>query len=64
MGREEHDCFRYVGMDFATVKEGVEMQQDVYIKNLQPVLMESSRALERDSPLTDCETDQLRSKIG
>ena len=64
VGREEHDRFRYVGMDFATVKEGVEMQQDVYIKNLQPVLMDSSRALERDSPLTDCETYQLRSKIG
>ena len=63
VGREEHDRFRYVGMDFATVK-GVEMQQDAYLKNLQPVLMDSSRALERDSPLTDCEAEQLRSKIG
>ena len=64
VGREEHDRFRYVGMDFATVEGGVEMQQDIYVKNLQPVLMDSSRALERDSPLTDCETDKLRSKIG
>ena len=56
VGREEHDHFRYVGMDFTTAEGGVEMQQDVHIKNLQPVLLDSSRALERDSPLTDCET--------
>ena len=62
--RDEHDRFPYVGMDFATVKGGVEMQQDINIKNLQPVLMDSSRALECDSFLTDCETDKLRSKIG
>ena len=29
VGREEHDRFLYVGMDFATVEGGVEMQQDV-----------------------------------
>ena len=40
------------------------MQQDININNLQPVLMDSSRVLERDSLLTDCETDKLRSKIG
>ena len=39
------------------------MEQDVYITNLQPVLMDSTRALECDSPLTH-ESNKLRSKIG
>ena len=39
------------------------MQQGININNLQPVLKDS-RAFERDSPFTDCETDKLRSKIG
>ena len=51
-------------MDFATVEGGVELQHDININNLQPVLMDSLRALEHDSPLIDCKTDKLSSKIG
>jgi len=64
VGREEQDNFRYVGMELSTVDGEVLVQQEIYIKNLQPILIDPSRALQRDALLTECETDNLRSKIG
>ncbi len=39
VGHDEHDHFRFVEMEFATIK-GVEMQQDTYIQNIQAILMD------------------------
>lgn len=64
VGREEHDNFCYVGIEFITVDGTILMQQESYIKNLQPIHMDSSRAVQRNSPLCGIEADQLRSKIG
>lgn len=61
---EEHGNFCYVGMDFGTVKKGAQIHQDNYIQHLQPIHMDHSRAVEQDSPLSEKEKDQLRSKIG
>lgn len=64
VGREEQDNFCYVGMELATVNGQVLVQQELYIKNLQPILIDPARALQRDAVLTESETDSLRSKIG
>lgn len=64
VGREEHEHFCYVGMDFATVNGAVQVHQHSYIENLQPLHMQPARAIQRDAPLNDNEKEQLRSKIG
>lgn len=64
MGREEHENFSYVGMDIATVGGVVQVHQHSYIDNLQPVHLQTTRGVQRDSPLNETERDQLRSKIG
>ena len=64
VGREEHDSFRYVGMEYVTANGITCMHQDNYIQNLQPIHMDTSRAMSRDAPLTESEIDDLRSKIG
>ena len=64
VGREEHDNFCYVGIDFVTVNGKVQIHQENYIQNLQPIHISPSRAVELDSPLYEKERDELRSKIG
>lgn len=63
VGREEHDHFCYVGIDFVTVDRKVQIHQGSYIQHMQHIHMDPSRAVEQDSPLCEEETDQLRSKI-
>lgn len=63
VGREEHDNFCYVGMDFQTVGCEVQVHQHSYIDNLQPLPMQPARAIQRDAPLNDNEKEQLKSKI-
>ncbi|KAL2093504.1 hypothetical protein ACEWY4_010816 [Coilia grayii] len=64
VGREEHDCFCYVGMDFVTVDETVHVHQESYIQHMQSINMSPSRAVQHDSFLCEEEKDLLRSKIG
>lgn len=64
VGREEHDHFCYVGIDFVTVDRKVQIHQENYIQHMQPIYMDPSRAVEQDSYLCEEEKDQLRSKIG
>lgn len=64
VGREEHDSFCYVGMDFVTVKQTVQVHQENYIQHMQPIHLSPSRAVQQDSALCEDEKDQLRSKIG
>lgn len=63
VGREEHNTFGYVGMDFETTKGKVQVHQDNYIQHIQPILIDPSRAVEHNSPLCEKEKDQLGSKI-
>ena len=62
--REEHGNFCYVGMDFGPGNKGVQIHQDNYIQHLRPIHMDHSRAVEQDTPLSEKENDQLRSRIG
>lgn len=51
-------------MDIITVNGVVQVHQHSYIENLQPVHLQAARAVQRDAPLNETETEQLRSKIG
>lgn len=64
VGREEHEHFCYVGMDFVTINGVVHVHQHSYIENLQPILLQAARAVQRDTSLNETEREQLRSKIG
>lgn len=64
VGREEHNTFSYIGMEFSSLNDTLQVQQSMYIKNLQPIPVNPARAAERDAPLTNQEIDMLRSKIG
>lgn len=64
VGREEHSNFSLIGMDIRSLEDEIQVQQSDYIKNLQPILVDPSRATQRESPLTAAETEILKSKIG
>lgn len=64
VGREAYNSFSYVGVDFVTLDKKVHIHQEAYIQNLQPIHVTPSRAAQSASPLTEEETEQLRSKIG
>lgn len=64
VGREEHENFCYVGMDFVTINGVVHVHQHTYIENLLPIRLEAARAVQRDASLNETEKEQLRSKIG
>lgn len=64
VGREEHNKFCYVGMDFVSNNGVVHVHQHSYIENLQPIQLQAARAVQRDASLNETEKEQLRSKIG
>lgn len=64
VGREAHDNFPFVGVDFVTCGKNMQIHQETYIHYLTPIHLTPSRAVELSSPLTEHEKDQLRSKIG
>ena len=64
VGREAHNSFSYVGVDFVSLGKKVQIHQESYIQHLQPIHLTPSRAVESTSPLTEEEREQLRSKIG
>ncbi len=64
VGREECDSFCYVGINFETVDNKMQVHQENYIKHMQPIHLDPSRAVEQNSPLCEEEKDRLRSKVG
>uniref|UniRef100_M4AZE1 Integrase catalytic domain-containing protein n=1 Tax=Xiphophorus maculatus TaxID=8083 RepID=M4AZE1_XIPMA len=64
VGCEAHNSFSYVGVDLVTKGKKVQIHQETYIQHLQSIHLSPSRAAESASPLTEKETEQLRSKIG
>lgn len=64
VGHEAHDSFSYVGVDFVTTNKKGQIHQETYIQYMQPLHVMPSRAVEQDSPLSEEEKDQLRSKTG
>lgn len=63
MGREENDIFSYVGMDICTVNDVIEVRQQLYIDNLQPVQLQAARAVQRDASLCETEREQQIGQI-
>ena len=64
VGREEHDSFSYIGIEVHSKEDEIQVQQGTYIKNLQPIPVDPTRATQREASLTDVEMDMLKSKIG
>lgn len=51
-------------INFETVDNKMKVHQENYIKHLQPIYLDPSRAVEQDSSLCKEEKDRLRSKVG
>lgn len=55
VGREEHENFCYVGMNFATTNGVVHVHQNGYIENLQPICLLATHAVQIDASLNEIE---------
>lgn len=64
VGRQESDSFNYVGMEISSGNGEIHVRQSTYIENLQPFVLDPTRAVQRTAPLTNLEADMMRSKIG
>lgn len=64
IGREQHNSFNYIGIEVLSMEHEIQVQEWMYIKNLQPIPVDPTRATQREPPLTDTEYDMLKSKIG
>ncbi|XP_062409954.1 uncharacterized protein LOC134100639 [Sardina pilchardus] len=64
VSREEHNTFSYIGIEFNSLNDEIQVQQSTYIQNLQPIPVHPVRATQREASLTDKEIDMLKSKIG
>lgn len=51
VGREEHNSFSYIGIEIRSVGDEIQVQQCMYIKNLQPIPVDPTRATQREAPL-------------
>lgn len=51
-------------MEVLSVGNEIQVQQWMYIKDLQPIPVDPIRATQREAPLTNIEYDMLKSKIG
>ncbi|CAB4000762.1 Hypothetical predicted protein [Paramuricea clavata] len=64
-GKESNKAFKYCGIDLEYGEDGViYLDQIDYTDLLKPVDITASRALEKDSELTECEKHSVRSKVG
>lgn len=61
VGLEEDKGFSYTGIEALSVEDEIQEQQWMYIKNLQTIHVDPTRATQQDAPLTDTEYDMLKS---
>lgn len=66
VGKEASVAFQYCGIELSCDMESskILLNQDKYTDDLTPVNIDPSRALSRDSELTETEKHDLRSKLG
>jgi hypothetical protein len=65
VGKESNKAFKYCGIDLDYGEDGViYLDQIDYTDLIKPVEITASRALEKDSDLTECEKHSVRSKVG
>ncbi len=62
VGREEHEHFCYVGMDFVSINGVVHVHQHSYIEKLQPIRLQAVCAVQRDAFLMRLKKSSLGQK--
>ena len=64
-GKEENDCFRYLGLNILTDQQGcINVNQTEYINQLNKINIEPSRKQQRSELITQNEADIMKTKIG
>ena len=61
---QEKGSFPYVGIKLSQSENQLNLRQKMYQDNLQPIHIEKSRLIDRQSPITAKEKESLQSKIG
>ena len=61
---QEKGSFPYVGIELSQSENQLNLRQKMYQDNLQPIHIEKSRLIDRESPITAKEKESLQSKIG
>lgn len=64
VGRREIESFRYVGLDIEQDESGIRMNQDEYVMEMEEIPVTYKRKMERSSPLTKVEMQNLRATAG
>ena len=61
---EDDGAFAYVGIEIKNVQGSIHLSQKEYINSMKTISLDGKRAMEKESPLTFQEKDELQSKIG
>ena len=64
ISKSECRCFRFIGLNVIQTANAVQVDQNAYAKDLQPVILRPERALKKDAPLNEEEKKSLRSING
>ena len=63
-GRLECGQFRYVGFQMCELKNGIMLDQNEYVKELDTLMITPQRATQKNDQLTSCEYSMLRGLVG
>ena len=64
VGREEMDCFSYVGIEISQASDGIWLSQNKYAAEMRTMDIKKTRSLQKDEPVTEQERKEMRSKVG
>ena len=65
IGCENSSAFKYIGIDLVQKSDfSVSVNQESYIKSIEPISLERSRQLQKDAVVTEKEKSKLRSLVG
>ena len=65
VGCEHSSAFKYIGIDLVQQRDfSIVINQDSYVKSVDPIVMDRSRQLQKDGIITDQERTKLRRLIG
>ena len=65
IGCENSSAFKYIGIDLVQKSDfSVSVNQESYIKSIEPISLERSRQLQKDEVVTEKEKSKLRSLVG
>ena len=64
IGKEQQHCFRYLGLNISGSHQNITVDQNDYLKSLQPMVIDAERKSKVSEPLSPAEKEDMRSKIG